>query len=480
MKKKDILIKRCIICKEPVDPQQAFSFSFNEEEHFFCESHEQPFKMGISIGQVEINSKFISFISDLPDPASKEDIKQALRQFSPMTRMTTLEFEVTPITVETKIKTPKDLFDEIGKTVIGQEEAKKAISVSVINHLQSLEEDIEVVNQTDKHHVLMLGKSGSGKTLIANTVAKMFDLPFAMGDATSYSPTGFQGSDADSIIHDLLIESDLNFDLAERGVAFIDEIDKICSSNKNSGRYESFIGSTQSTLLKLIEGKTIKVPGALMGEPGSSMNVSSNRVLFFLGGAFNGLAEILAKKMGLKDRSLGFIKSDEDKYKDLDLALKSYEIFAQASREQMVESLIEFGMLSELVGRIPTIVALKPLTKEDLTKVLLESSASPTQKQTYLFQKSGYNLTFTEEFIKEVVEMSYKSAVGTRALDSYVKKAVSAASFDLLTLVKTSTSRGNITITAECLNNPSEYQVANKISTVATSLPSSFSTTGVF
>lgn len=462
MRKKDSKTENCTICAAPVDPSNAFVFYFNNQEHFFCESHERPFKMGIDIGQIEMNSKFISFISDLPDPTPKNELKSALRQFIPMTKMQDPEFkEKENFILSTKISSPKQLFDEIGKTVIGQDEARKTISVSVINHLQLLNQDVEQVTQSDKHHVLMLGKSGSGKTLIANTVANLFNLPFAVGDATNYSPTGFQGSDAESIIHDLLFKADMNFDLAERGIAFIDEIDKICSSNKSSGRYESFIGSTQSTLLKLVEGKTIKVPSTVLGDgPGAPYDCSSERVLFFLGGAFNGLSEILAKKMGMKERSVGFIKTHDEKSKDIDEAMKSYEIFSQASREDMVESLIEFGMLSELVGRIPSIVALKPLSKEDLTKVLVESTVSPLEKQKYIFEKSGYKLEFTEEFIKATVEKSYKSAVGTRALDSYVKKAVSTASFDLLSLINVSGSKGTVLITDECLTNPAAYQTS--------------------
>jgi ATP-dependent Clp protease ATP-binding subunit ClpX len=470
MKKKLESKQICTMCNEEIKTADPFVFYLNEEQCYFCNNCAEPFKAGLSIGQLEINSKFLSFIADLPDSEAKGEIRKALFMLTPMSKMTqSNEPKQEKQIIENDIFTPKQLFDEIDKTVIGQESAKKAISIAVINHLQSIE-DFEPTNQTDKHHVLMLGKSGSGKTLIANTVAGLFDLPFAIGDATSYSPTGFQGSDADSVVQELVHETEMDFERAERGIVFIDEIDKICSSNKSAGRYESFIGSTQSTFLKLVEGKTVKIPGQVFGEmPGSSFNIDTGRMLFFFGGAFNGLSDILAKKMGKKDRSLGFIKHNEDKNKEIDEALKSYEIFSQASREEMVEALIEFGMLSELVGRIPTIVALKPLSKDDLMSVLLKSSASPIKKQKMLFSRSGYSLEFSDEFLTSLVDKSYKSAVGTRALDSYVKQAVSAASFDLLTLVKSATSRGNVLITADCLQDPSCYQTT-KIHVATTSM----------
>jgi ATP-dependent Clp protease ATP-binding subunit ClpX len=191
-------------------------------------------------------------------------------------------------------------------------------------------------------------------------------------------------------------------------------------------------------------------------------------MLFFLGGAFNGLSDILAKKMGKKDRTLGFIKHNEEKNKEIDEALKSYEIFSHASREEMVEALIEFGMLSELAGRIPTIVPLKPLSKDDLMSVLTQSSTSPIAKQKSIFAKSGYNLEFTDEFLNELVDKSYNSAVGTRALDSYVKQAVNQASFDLLSLLKSSTKDGKVLITNECLKDPGKYEVSKVFSPLVT------------
>ena len=463
MKKDDRQKIGCIICGQEIKTDEAYAFNLSEEIYYFCESHAEPFKMGMNLGQLEINAKCLASIADLPDPMPKVELRRVLGQLAPMSKvhflMSDKQEEI--LQIETDIKTPSQLYYEIDKVVIGQNSAKRAVSVAVINHIQSINDhDTESIGQSGKHHVLMLGKSGSGKTLIATTIAKLFNLPFVMGDATNYSPTGFQGADADSVVHDLILDTEMNFELAERGIVFIDEIDKISCANKNQARYESFIGSTQSTLLKLIEGKNIKIPGPVFGEmPGSSCNISSEKMLFFFGGAFNGLSDIVAKKMGKKDRTLGFKRTGEDKNKELDDALKSYEIFSLASREEMVESLIEYGMLSELVGRIPTIVALKPLLKDDLKKVLFDSEASPIKRQQYIFAQSGYNLSFSDEFIEKIVDKSYASAVGTRALDSYIKVAVSYASFDLLTLDKYQT--GDILITPDCVIDPAKYEKSN-------------------
>lgn len=447
-----------MICDTSVDSDKCFTFEFNEELYFFCDSHAEPFKMGISLGQLEVDHKFVSFLSSLPEPITKNDLRKSLINFTPMTKFSPLPMEKENIFEPPSVTTPKEFFDKLSETVVGQEIAKKAVSVSVINHLNSLEDE-GTVTHSDKHHVLMLGKSGSGKTLIANTSAKILNLPFVSGDATSFSPTGFHGSDVDSVCYDLLLDTEMNFELAERGVVFIDEIDKICMSNKSSNKHDSFIGSTQSTFLKLVEGKMIKVPGQLFGDlPGTSANLSTERMLFFFGGAFNGLADILAKKMGKQERKVGFRSEDNSKYDNLDEALKSYEIFSQASREELVEALIEFGMISELIGRIPTIVPLKPLEKKDLINVLLKSDTSPISKQVKIFENCGYKLFFTDEFVNEIVDLSYKSATGTRALDSYVKKAVSMASFDLLSTNKSKVFKDAVTIGKSCILNPFSYE----------------------
>lgn len=470
MKKTNPSSNFCVICNAAVDVDKCFVFEFNEEWYLFCDNHAAPFKMGLSLGQLEINHKFISLLSSLPEPISKSDLRKHVVLFTPMTKLSNPnENTEEKLEFSNNITNPKEFFDKLSERVVGQDIAKKAVSVSVINHLNSMD---DFTTHSDKHHVLMLGKSGSGKTLIANTTAKLLNLPFVTGDATSFSPTGFHGADVESVCYDLIMQTD-DFDLAEKGVVFIDEIDKICSNNKSS-KYESFVSSTQSTFLKLVEGKIIKVPGQVYGDgPGTSLNLSTEKMLFFFGGAFNGLSDILAKKMGFTEKTVGFRQNNNAKNEEIDIALKSYEIFSKASREEMIDSLIEYGMLSELIGRIPTVVPLKPLDKNDLRKVLLESNSSPIKKQIQIFEYSGFKLEFTDRFIDKIVDLSYKSAVGTRALDSYVKKSVSFASFDMLTTKKTKIGKDVITIDSDCIENPNNYQ-KSKIYNVAASFSTSF------
>jgi len=454
MKKTPNEIYKCVICDEVIETDKPFVYMLQDEALVFCSDHDEPFKIGLQLGSLEINSRAAGYLLDLKDPITKKQIRKALLHVAPNTKFQKPEPKKD---IVTSFLNPKGLFDELSKTVIGQDAAKKAISVSVINHLKTIDDEVNF-NLGDKHHVLMLGKSGSGKTLIANTIANLFNLPFSSSDATNFSPVGYHGADADSCVHDLLHESEMNFDLAERGIIFLDEIDKICSTIRGKTKVESFMPtSTQSTFLKLIEGKKIKIAPQVLGDPmGPPALMDTDKMLFFFGGAFNGLSDIVSKKLGKTQRSIGFNSTATNKNTELDEAMESYEIFSMASREQIVDSLIEYGMLSEFVGRIPTIVALKPLLKEELVKVLTESYASPLAKQHYLFSKCGYEIEFTDEFIEEVAVLTSKSASGTRGLSSYVKQAIQEASFNLLSLDKT--PGGRILITKDCISDPTKYE----------------------
>lgn len=468
--------KTCAITQKPVDSETAFKFNFNGQDFYFSEPFDRVFKLGLSMGQFEMPQRFLAFLSGVQDNLTKQEIKRYATQFSPIELLDDWESLLNPfqdarfsedlkIDHSEKYKTPAEVYEELSKTVIGQDVAKRAVSVALINHILNVSKPLTTeVTHSDKNHVLLLGKSGSGKTLLANSAAKIFDLPFATGDALSYSPTGFQGSDTDSVVHDLIVNADLSFDFAETGIIFIDELDKLCSRNNFS--HDSFIKMTQSSFLKLVEGKSVKVPATVYGgNLGEFDYINTHNMLFFFGGAFNGLADIIAKKMGKNNASnkIGFIKNteEENKNKEIDEALKSYEIFSLATEDVMVDSLIEFGVLSELVGRIPTIVPLKPLSKEDLVSVLLKSDVSPLIKYQQTFETSGYQIEFTEEYVNTVADKAYKSAIGTRSLHAIVKSSLSRVMFDLIKLGEASGPMKKIIFDQKLFTDPGNYEVVS-------------------
>jgi ATP-dependent Clp protease ATP-binding subunit ClpX len=360
-------------------------------------------------------------ISACDNEASVLDLKMRLAEIAPLSK----RFLFISETTKYKRISPKDLFENLNKKVVGQNEAKKRISIAVFEHMRNIQN-----NLNDKQNILFLGPSGSGKTLIVNSISKYLEVPFVSGDATSFSPTGFQGSDADSVITELFIKSNGESSLAEKGVVFIDEIDKLASANNSGTRLESFHYSTQSTLLKLIEGKKVKINSNVLGEPnGASINVDTSKILFCFGGAFNGLEQIVAKKLGLQEGKIGF---RNDNIEDYDKQVKTYEIYNKASHEILSESLIEYGMSTEFVGRIQSIVPLIPLTREQMLYCLTELDDSPIKKSMLLFAESNVELDFSDDFYEEVINKAVKTGTGTRALNSIVKMSLSSAAFDYL------------------------------------------------
>jgi ATP-dependent Clp protease ATP-binding subunit ClpX len=210
-------------------------------------------------------------------------------------------------------------------------------------------------------------------------------------------------------------------------------------------------------MLKLIEGKRVKIPSSVTGDTGNPPPyISTNKILFCFGGAFNGLHKIVAKKMGKKEKTIG-LRSDSDYNEEFQKQLESYEILKSASQDILVESLIEYGLSAEFVGRIQNIVALAPLNKEELMKCLMEIDSSPVNKQQLLFAESGIHLKFDDDFLNNVVDKVEKMGTGTRALNTLVKKAVSYAAFEHLGY--SGKKPKSITILQECLDDPQKYLI---------------------
>jgi endopeptidase Clp ATP-binding regulatory subunit ClpX len=312
----------------------------------------------------------------------------------------------------------------------------------------------------NSHHILMIGPSGSGKTLLANTIASKLNVPFVSSDSTIFSPTGFQGADVDSMIMEMVQKTKGIPALAERGIVFVDEIDKLAGYH-HEGKSEVMNKSTQSSLLRLVEGRQVR----LAKDHSESILVHTGKMLFLFGGAFMGLSDIVAKKMGYKGKKIGFKASGEDQ-DDYEKAMRTHEILSQAPYEVLLDSIEEYGVLTELLGRIPSIVALAPLNKEELRKILFDTDHSPIKMQKKFFSESGYNLIFTEKFIEECIDKAFKMTTGARALKSIIRLAVSDAAFDLLgenaeeeidADLEIINFKGTVIIDSEALANPASY-----------------------
>jgi len=448
----EITDEQCIVCQKPRPKEGDINGGFypiQGHKLYICNAHLSAFSIGVGIGHTELNAKVIHALGNIDDEATGWDVKQHVYDIIPLARRQVQEYRRM---LRIPIKSPRDIYQELDISVVGQADAKRAISIAVFEHVRQLR-DFDTSVAPDKHNILLLGPSGSGKTLLAHTVARTLELPFVSADATSFSPTGFQGADADSMITDLYQRSRGVVPTAERGVVFLDELDKLGTYyGGNSSRTEFFNMSTQNSLLRLIEGKRVKVPtGQQFGE---TVNVNTEKMLFFFGGAFPGLVDIIAKLKGYSGKKMGFRTDDSDK---MEVAMRNYEMLVNADTDTMVQALIEYGMGAELVGRIPVIVPLAPLNKDELRQCLLELDHSPIPRQKWLFGESGFQIDFEEEVIDKIVDTAYKMATGTRALNSLVKRAVSQAAFDLL-VGPTRKKQGRIVITPDCLFDPSQYR----------------------
>ena len=452
---RDFMIKKtfvhaCNFCERPAIKDVLGDLELFDNKIakiYLCEQCYKSYKTGNKFGQLQIHQNLMSLIINAEDEAPVLSLKEKLAEVAPISK----KFLFTKKFSTMKKICPKDLYENLNYKVIGQETAKKRISIAVFEHMRNIAHR----KSNDKQNILFLGPSGSGKTLIVNTISNYLDVPYVSGDATSFSPTGFQGSDAESVVSDLLLKANGEPDLAEKGVIFIDEIDKVASTMNSATRLESFHYATQSTLLKLIEGKKVKINSSVLGEQGQPpIVVDTSNILFCFGGAFNGLEKVVAKKLGLTEASIGFRSKTKDDYEK---QIKSYEIYNQASHEILTEALIEYGMSTEFVGRIQSIVPLVPLSKEQMMQCLLELEDSPIIKNQLLFAESNVKLVFDDSYYDEVIEKAIKSGTGTRALNSIVKASVSGAAFEFLGSENSQTKK--VIIGKNCVSDPASYVV---------------------
>ena len=324
------------------------------------------------------------------------------------------------------LPTPQELYRRLSEHVVGQEDAKKALSVAVYNHYKRIgmeeiadEDDVELA----KSNILLLGPTGSGKTLLAETLARTLKVPFAIADATTLTEAGYVGEDVENILLKLITAADFDIPSAEIGIIYIDEIDKIAKKAENLSITRDVSGEgVQQALLKIVEGTEASVPpqGGRKHPQQELIHIDTTNILFILGGAFVGLSDIVAQRVG--KNSLGFNAELPESKKQ-----EEAELLAQV----LPEDLHKFGMIPEFVGRIPVVTALKELSEDDLVRILTEPKNALVKQYKKMFSFEDSQLEFEEEALRAIAHEAVERATGARGLRSICERILMDVMYEL-------------------------------------------------
>ena len=327
-----------------------------------------------------------------------------------------------------ELPTPREIKELLDDVVIGQNKAKKVLSVAVYNHYKRISNPRVKGNTTKikKSNILLVGPTGSGKTLLAKTLAEILDVPFAIADSTSLTEAGYVGEDVESILSRLLMNAENSVRRAEMGIVYIDEIDKIAVKSGRMGATRDVSGEgVQQALLKLIEGSSVNVPKSRnKAITKDTIEMNTENILFICGGAFNGLNEIIQKRVS-KKQSIGFTSSNTDNATEIDfdaLSLKTNSL-----------DLIEFGLIPELIGRIPIVAALQQLSEDMLIRILTEPKDCLIDQYKKIFKIDGVDLEITDEALRAIAKKAIKLKSGARGLRAIMEEILLDSMYDVPT-----------------------------------------------